>query len=182
MRRASLSGEVENGRPAVGQPVCMVQSVLTNHTGRGGNPSFPVVTPVVFRDLNLVYIYADGTRCAVPLYDKFHVRACDLDTGKFFLQSAGFPVRHPDHGALSQITVEGYFSTALLQVKPAPVGGSFVAEIAPEFGLTVPHASTDTFVTLCAADLAGNRYPVGTFSMVEVVEASNDVEQMVVAR
>jgi len=166
----------------VDQPVCMVQSVLTNHTGRGGNPSFPVVTTVTFRDLNLVYIYTDGTRCAVPLYDKFRVRKCDVDTGMFFVQGAGYPVRHPDHGPLSTVTVTGYFSTTLLQVKPAPIGGSFVAEIAPEFGLTVPHASADTFITLCATDLTGNRYPVGTFSMVELVGASNSPERLVIAR
>lgn len=182
MRRANISRVAENGRTAVDQPVCMVQSVLTNHTRRGGDPSFPVVNPVTFRDLRLAYTHADGTLCTVPLYDKLNFSRRDLDTDMFFVQGGGFPVRHPDHGPLSKITLKGYFSTTLLQVKPAAAGGSFIAEIASEFDLAVDHASTDTFITLYAFDLNGNRYPVGTFSMVEVSGVSSGTDRMVLAR
>lgn len=155
-------------RPAVLHPVCMVQSVLTNHTGRGESPAFPVVTPVTFRDLTLIYTFADGTRCAVPLYDQNNARKYDVDTDMFFLRSEAFPVRHPDHGSLTKVSMKGYYGTTLLHIKPASTGGSFVAEIRTDFELMFSHASADSFATLHAIDLSGNRYPVGTFSMVEV--------------
>jgi len=160
----------------------MVQSVLTNHTGRGGVSAFPVVSPVVFRDLTLLYTYADGARSAVPLFDDAHMRRTDLDDAMFFLRSAAFPVRHPDHGYLVKVLLKGYFSTTLLQVRPSTTGGSFLAEIESDFGMTIKQPSTDSFATLYAMDFSGNRYPVGAFSMVEAVREADASEQLVLAR
>lgn len=182
MQNAGLSTALLRPHLPTVASVCMVQSILTNHTGCGESAAFPVATPLVFRDLTLLYRYADGTRSAVPLYDSMHGRRTDLDPSMFFVRGSAFPVRHPDHGYLSKVILKGYFGSTLLQVLPEVSGGSFVAEVEADFHLTLTHPSTDSFVTVYARDDCDNRYAVGTFSMVEAVRQIDSRERLVLAK
>jgi hypothetical protein len=147
--------------------MCLVQSVITNDTGPSIRAGFPVRTPVVFRDLTLVYRFADGTRCAVPLYDKHSRRRTELEVEDFYLNSLGIPVRHPVHGILTEIALRGYFSVTLLRLGDADATESRVVTIGRDFQIEVKNPSTDTFLAIQATSPNGHRINVGTFSMVE---------------
>jgi hypothetical protein len=174
MQRTGYTGVDQNPHRTIHHSVCMVQSVLTNNTGRGGNAQFPVVTPISFRDLTIIYTYADGARCAVPLYDQSHTRCTEVDPVLFYLRSGAFPIRHPDHGYLMRIVLRGYFGRTVLDTRRADSEGAITAHVEADFELRVTGPSTDSFVTLYAKDRSGNRFPVGTLSM---VEASLDVRR-----
>jgi hypothetical protein len=146
---------------------CLVQSIITNDTGPSIRAGFPVRTPVVFRDLTLVYRFADGTRCAVPLYDKHSQRRTELAVEDFYLNSLGIPVRHPSHGILTEIALRGYFSVTLLRLADAADAETRVVTIGRDFQVEAKNPSTDTFLAIQATSPNGHRINVGTFSMVE---------------
>jgi hypothetical protein len=151
---------------------CMIQAVLTNHTGKGGREAFPVVTPVTFRDLTMVLTFANGVRSAIPLYDSERRRRNDLAVECFYVHSAAFPVRHAEHGPLVRVLMRGYFSVTMLQIRTTTASDPLLVTVARDFKIELKHPSTDTYVAIRAESANGQIISLGTLSMIEPREVA----------
>jgi len=138
---------------------------LTNQTAAGESALFPVATDAVLKDLRIVQWHTDGSCRSVDLVDGDGLRSRTLDTHSVFLESVDNPPPHPF--PLEAVCVFGRIEPTVLEVREAVDGPSRIVRVRGDFLIDIVDPDPGAFLTISVTDREGNRYPIGTFGILE---------------
>jgi len=138
---------------------------LTNQTAAGESALFPVATDAVLKDLRIVQWHTDGSCRSVDLVDGDGHRCRTLDTQSVFLESLDNPPPHPF--PLEAVCVFGRIEPTVLEVRESVDGPSRIVRVRGDFLIDIVAPDPGAFLTISISDREGNRYPVGTFGILE---------------
>lgn len=135
---------------------------IVNLTSYGGDTGFPILTEATLWGLRLVHRDSSGVAVDVPLYDSDGVRQVDLDSNGVYLRSEA--IDPPSRTERVEIVLTGRIRPTRLETSAVNGRQRGTIDACSAFSLECA-AVPGLYETISITDLAGNRYPIGTLSV-----------------